>query len=43
MKSQVVDREGRFPPLTWEPGQLLMELLRDDNFVLASGSGNCLC
>lgn len=43
MKIQVVDREGRSHAINWESGQLLMELLRDENFVLASCSGNCLC
>ena len=43
MKIQVVDREGKSHAINWESRQLLMELLRDENFVLASCIGNCLC
>lgn len=43
MKIQVIDREGRPQSIDWEPGQLLMEALRDNNLVLASCGGNCLC
>ena len=43
MKIEIIDRKGKSHSIDWAPGQLLMEALRDNNFVLASCSGNCLC
>jgi 2Fe-2S ferredoxin len=43
MKIQVIDREGKPHSVDWEPGQSLMELLRDNDSVLASCGGQCLC
>lgn len=43
MKIQVTDLDGKSEGIDWEPGQLLMELLRDNNLVLASCGGHCLC
>jgi len=43
MKVQVVDREGQFHSIDWEPGRALMEILRDNDMVLASCGGHCIC
>jgi 2Fe-2S ferredoxin len=40
----VIDREGAEHSVQWEPGQSLMELLRDNGLpVLASCGGVCAC
>jgi 2Fe-2S ferredoxin len=40
----VIDREGVEQSAPWEPGQSLMELLRDNGFpILASCGGVCAC
>lgn len=40
----VTDREGAGHKLLWEPGDSLMEVIRDNDLpVLASCGGNCAC
>jgi ferredoxin, 2Fe-2S len=43
MNVQIADREGRSHSIVWEPGQSLMETLRDNDMVLALCGGHCIC
>jgi 2Fe-2S ferredoxin len=43
MNVKVADREGRLTAIVWEPGQSLMEIVRDNDMALALCGGNCIC
>ncbi len=43
MNIKVADREGRSSSIAWEPGQSLMETLRDNDMALALCGGHCIC